>query len=127
MYKSIAEIKAAHKGHWFDRDAMRFFRSRMLGSRTWPTVGGAYFITSEQREYYTERMYTVRWADCTGTIHTVGEFMRYRSWSGAAYAIMALLRNRGPWTHCDACTELCTKCRGDAEHRPYVPDVVELP
>lgn len=79
---TIDEIKRANDRagfHFFEPDAMRFFRSRVL-----PTVyGEGYFVTSEQfvthyPEYHTEpRAYTVRHALADGSISTVGEFQQY--------------------------------------------------
>lgn len=44
--------------HFFDVATMRFFNSRVLGSRV---VGNAiYFVTSERMDYGTPRQYTVR-------------------------------------------------------------------
>lgn len=68
-------------GHWFDRDTMRCFRTRLANeayladdeSRVW-------FVTSEQfvnpvNGYVAPRAYSVRVMDWrTGKIDTVGEF-----------------------------------------------------
>lgn len=71
--------------HFFDEDATRFFKSR------YPQTGvvkdnKAYFVTSEQFDYNSPRLYTVRVCDmATGIIDSVGEFQQYRT-SAQAYA-----------------------------------------
>ncbi len=66
--------------HFFDRNTLRFFRSRIL-SDVFSGSGGVYFVTSEQFEFrgQTEpRAYTVRqFHPETATIDTVGEFQTY--------------------------------------------------
>ena len=63
-------------GHWFDKDTMRFFKSRVL-----PTVyKGQYFISSEKENWNDKRKYTIRKIDlATHSIETVGEFMGFNS------------------------------------------------
>lgn len=93
---SMDEVRRKHTGHWFDKDTMRFFRSR-VGSVAYESNDGAYrfFVSSEKHEYsggeregyayHSEpRLYSVhvqRVAD--GSINTVGEFQGYRTRSAA--------------------------------------------
>ena len=85
-YTSIEGIKRANlrnHGHWFDKDTLRFFKSRIL-----PTVyHGKYFISSERYSSDTMRRYTIRVADENGSIDTVGEFQAYRTRYAAIKAI----------------------------------------
>ena len=64
--------------HFFDRETMRFFKSRVLdkvfdGGNVW------YFVTSERGPLETsKRKYTVRQVDkVSGNVETVGEFREY--------------------------------------------------
>lgn len=82
---NIDSIKRQYDGHFFDKDALRFFNSR-ISDRVYPTFGhkGTYFVTSERNDDY-GRFYTVRVAYWTENergfrkleIETVGEFQQY--------------------------------------------------
>lgn len=78
------EIERLHKGHFFDRSAMRFFKSRVadIGYKNIVT-NLIYFVTSEKFDYNTPRLYTVRVLKLDGSIETVNEFQRYKSSNGA--------------------------------------------
>lgn len=59
MYRDIDAIKSANRvtgGHFFDRDTMRFFRTRVLET----VYGGRYFVTSDAPQWDGPRRYTVR-------------------------------------------------------------------
>lgn len=77
--------------HFFDAGATRFFSSR------YPQTGvvkdnKAYFITSEQFDYKSPRLYTVRVCDmATGVVDSVGEFQQYRTSKQAQAAIKKLV------------------------------------
>lgn len=64
--------------HFFDRDTMRFFRSRIVAG---PYVGAGrcLFVTSERRDSSVARGYTVREQTEDGHVHTVGEFQGYKT------------------------------------------------
>jgi len=78
--------------HFFDRGVTRFFKSR------YPQTGivrdnKAYFVTSEQFDYNSPRLYTVRVCDMeTGIVDTVGEFQQYRTSAQARAAIKAIIQ-----------------------------------
>lgn len=91
---SIAEVKRLNrdKGEsWFGPDETRFFRSKY--SRTAQRVGDkAYFITSEQYDAVSPRLYTIRVCDMiTGKIDDVGGFQQYKTNKLAKYALDKLL------------------------------------
>jgi uncharacterized protein (DUF1330 family) len=70
----MADIRAKHTGHFFDRKTLRFFDSRIERS-VYQGPGGVYFLTSEQfhgSEGYTRpRKWTVRHFNTeTGAINT---------------------------------------------------------
>ena len=74
--RSIAELKEANRaagGHFFDRDSMRFFNSRILPC-IYTGPGGVYFVTSEQHDHES-RTFTVRtFSPKTADVNTFGEF-----------------------------------------------------
>ena len=77
-------------GHWFDADTLRFFRSR-VGGTAYNDGERAYFVSSEQYDWNSPRLYSVRcyiWA--TREIYTVGEFQAYASRNGAHAAAYRL-------------------------------------
>ena len=77
--------------HFFDRDTLRFFRSR-IGSNIY---GGRLFVTSEQSGDDSPRLYTIRmvrqYLD-RSMLHmtTVGGFQRFRSYDAAHSAARKL-------------------------------------
>lgn len=74
--------------HFFDRDTLRFF-----GSRVHPRLYGDYFVTSEHNFDRTERHYTVRrFTDENGNVETVDGFQNYASYSGAHAAARRLAK-----------------------------------
>lgn len=102
---SLGQIISAHNasgGHFFDKDSMRFFNSR-VSEMVYPTFGdfGTLFVTSERdsgSSYgHHARFYTVRrayWSTDNEpgsstfgqdyiSLETVGEFQQYMSRSGA--------------------------------------------
>ena len=74
---TLAAIRQADRDadrHWFDRDTLRFFRSRILRT-VYQGPGGVYFVSSEQFDDASGRYYTVRRFDPTdGSVETFGEF-----------------------------------------------------
>jgi hypothetical protein len=75
-FKTVAEIRAANKAlghHWFSPDTLRFFDSRILDG----VIRGRLFVTSESPGTDGGRRYTIRIAQDSGEVDTVGEFMGY--------------------------------------------------
>jgi len=73
----VKEINKAKNQHFFDKDTMRFFKSKIHSRQL---IDDKYFITSEQFDYDTPRLYTIREFDQeSGDIGTVGEFQQFRS------------------------------------------------
>lgn len=85
---SIDAVKKtnADKGmHFFEKQAMWFFNSRVQGD-VFPTAHGAVFVTSE-RQGTQPRKYTTRHInEDTGCIETLGEFQEFKSRDGALAA-----------------------------------------
>lgn len=94
MFKNMDEVrKAVTDGgsHWFDKNTMRFFRSRVSEA----LYGGQYFVSSEENPSG-ERRYTVRkveWEDDRYVINNVGDFHSYASRSGAHKAAQRAARD----------------------------------
>lgn len=87
---SITQLKKVcqmYGNHFFDEGAVRFFRSR-FGENIYK---GRYFITSEQREYNLQRLYTIRGFKIVEGEHnqyaisiwTVGGFQQFKSYNQA--------------------------------------------
>ena len=81
------ELRRQHKGHFFDPDTLRFFKSR-VGDKVY---GGSMFITSE-RGPHGPRAYSVRRVTKGGRIDTVGSFQGYSSKAQAERAIARIMR-----------------------------------
>jgi hypothetical protein len=92
---TLDQIKRAAYGagsHWFDRSAMRYFNSR-IGERVHPVPGGALFVSSEQFDWNSPRLYSVRSCTFEGSIDTVGEFQQYATNSAAHAAASSLVKS----------------------------------
>lgn len=94
----LALIKAAnrnHGGYFFSPDSMRFFRSR-VSEKVHQGPGGIYFVTSEQFDDRSPRLYTVRCFDPTSRgIDTAGGFQAHAT-SRQAHAEAARLAVQEP-------------------------------
>ena len=90
MMHTIDDIKAAtltgRCRHWFDDSSMEFFNSVVYG-HVFAQDNGSYFVTSEQREDYTPRLFTVRFCSNDGPIETVGNFQEHETFEDAVRAI----------------------------------------
>ena len=64
------------EGHFFDKETMRFFDSRICYASVRIKDADWYFITSEKCDFVgdPDRMYTVRKMKLDGNIETIGEF-----------------------------------------------------
>lgn len=92
-FSSIPALKAAARNsgsHFFDAAAMRFFNSKIEGGM----IGGRWFITSEQFDDESPRLYSVRVVtrdmDATPSlqIDTVGDFQAYATRAEAKAAAL---------------------------------------
>ena len=86
---SMEWIEIRSHDHWFDPGAMRFFRSRLPKTGAMLEDGRALFISSEQYDAYSPRLYTLRCQATDGSIDTVGDFQAYRSRRQATVALRA--------------------------------------
>jgi hypothetical protein len=82
-------ITAKNRGsHWFEPSTMRFFKSRV--GRPGTIYKGVYFVSSEQFDHNSPRLYSIRKVTCTHNvfdISTVGEFQGFKSSSSAIHHI----------------------------------------
>jgi hypothetical protein len=89
-FTSVDQIKRANKAignHFFDKDTLRFFDSKIE-----PRIyAGRYFITSEQFDDSGPRLYSVREAEESGRVKT--QASRLKSKTEAEDTINALLRS----------------------------------
>tara|TARA_Y100000310_G_C20648450_1_gene797994 strand:+ start:661 stop:1047 length:387 start_codon:yes stop_codon:yes gene_type:complete len=58
-------------GHWFDKETMRFFKSKIGLVRS---KGDDYYFVSSEQPPHGPRMFSVRHMDKDGDIKTIGEF-----------------------------------------------------
>lgn len=75
-FHTIEMMKGANNSagfHFFSKDAMRFFRSRIAPG----VVHGRVFITSEQFDYQSPRLYTVRALKDDGSTAQLSEFQQF--------------------------------------------------
>lgn len=109
-------------GHFFDRDTMRFFSSR-LGSQYYCRKTGAYvFVTSERDRHsiaYSPRAFTVRVMDRSGWIETVGPFNEY---TRSVAERMALQLARRGWTLGPAPTDPIGEPLNSLRERYEIPE-----
>src|SRR3990167_10424128 len=85
--QDLARVSQEKGSHFFDRDAMRYFQSR-VSDRLYPAPDGTVvFVTSERFESGKRRdprRWSVRRFDpVTGTVAEVSAFQAYQSASGA--------------------------------------------
>lgn len=99
---TIEEIKRrnARAGfHFFDRDTMRFFRSRIAPGVMHAGKQDVYniFITSEKYSDSAPRLYTVRHMTDDGDIVSLSKFQAYRSLESARAAVRRFKNSGDPF------------------------------
>jgi hypothetical protein len=92
---TISQIMAANKRngyHFFEPGAMRFFNSHVM-RYVYNGKGGVYFITSEQFDWNSPRLYTIRqFHPETGNVDTASEFQEFRTLEDARTRTKELAR-----------------------------------
>lgn len=102
-YIPMSNIRSQAKGHWFDRDTMRFFRSR-IPEYAVEGPGGIYFHSSERGPSGVRRYSVRRAIPAPGhtphavrySIETVGDFQGFGSSRAASKAAIDLAMRRTP-------------------------------
>jgi len=67
-YKSLSQFRQFNYqqgNHWFDRDTMKMFGTRLIGDM----LGGCVFITSDH-DYKRDRKYSIRLAMASGSVYS---------------------------------------------------------
>lgn len=90
---SMNEVENKAKGHFFSKDAMRFFKSR-LPQDAYKIGALYYFVTSEQHRDEA-RLYTLRTLDAAGQVGTIGEFQEHETKARAKGALRAIVKGLG--------------------------------
>ena len=91
MYAVIEEYeKLQPNGHWFDKDTLRFFKSRFFGYG-YSKNNDIFFISSEKC-LDNSRLYTIRRLNRNkGNISNVGEFQAYTTLTIARKRLASIL------------------------------------
>ena len=83
----------ARTPHFFSAGATRFFNSRYPQTGI-EHDGKIYFITSEQFDWKSPRLYTIRYLDMeTGEVETLGEFQAYDTKGKAQRAVNKIVNS----------------------------------
>lgn len=86
----MCEVRIRNKAighHFFDPSTMRFFRSRVGNT----IYGDKYFISSEQFDERSPRLFSIRLVNPDGSIDTMGEFQEYSTRAQAMREVKRLL------------------------------------
>lgn len=71
----VIDVSRQHGNHFFDPETIAWFRSEIVDK-----VFGVFFVTSEQFDDESPRLFTIRRIDWdNGTISTVGKFQQYET------------------------------------------------
>jgi hypothetical protein len=80
QFNNVNEVRSFNKSighHWFDKSSMRFFNSHVNGADK--LINGRFFISSEQFNSESPRLFTIRIARPNGEVDTYGEFQAYKT------------------------------------------------
>lgn len=86
-FENVEAVRKANRTighHWFDPSSMRFFSSHINGADK--LINKRFFISSEQFDSNSPRLYTIRVVLPNGEVDTYGEFQAYKSRSEAIKA-----------------------------------------
>lgn len=78
MFKTISEVRTANQAlgrYFFSKQTMRFFNSKVYPR----IIKGCMFVTSEQFDEKSERLFTVRVVSEEGEVNTLSKFQQFRS------------------------------------------------
>ncbi len=99
MSRTIHEIEKQNTAtgfHWFEPESRRFFGSRVSEETADLPDGRTLFVSSEQDSlgmaWGGRRLYSLRVADLSGKIDTVGEFGAYETRATALSAMRKMAR-----------------------------------
>lgn len=86
----MSEVKARHKGHWFERDTMRFFNCELPVKAT-QTEHGTWFVSAERPSLDVAPLFTIRFQNEKGDIDTIGKHCQFVESSDAREAMRRLM------------------------------------
>lgn len=92
---TLSDIRRAHKGHWFDRDTMKFFATTLPDGEYVRNIAGRVFFISGERDTWSnqKRAYTIReYVPASDDIRTIGEFQQYRTPDQARNALRKMAK-----------------------------------
>jgi hypothetical protein len=93
--KQIEEANRAIGQHWFSRESMRFFNTK-IESPVFFTDRVSYFVSSEQDPegvaWFGNRRFTIRIVHPDGNVDTWGDFGQFFNVEEARIAILDLIR-----------------------------------
>jgi hypothetical protein len=132
------EIRKVAKGHFFDKDSMRFFDSRVcLDAFDGP--GGCFFVTSERfrgpcggKVIPCSRRFTVRrFNRKTGAVTTPGTFQGYASRTGALAAAKRASEDASPrsaaaWKAARTREDNRRRAEAEASHQRWLAHVAPI-
>ncbi len=81
-YPDMGDVKKCARecgSHWFDKDTMRFFKSRVGSEAYADGKGGAYFVSSEQGPDEIRRYSIQHFNAKKCNISTIGKFQKYKT------------------------------------------------
>ena len=84
-------LKRKPRGYWFTPETMNFFNSKIDENNLFMKKNEYYFITSEKRDFDTERFWSIRKLLSSGCIETIGDFCMYKSVGDAEKAFKILV------------------------------------
>lgn len=79
-FANVDEVRKANKAinhHWFDRESMAFFNSQVIGADK--LINKRFFVTGEQFDEKSPRLWSIRYAKPDGAVETYGEFQAYET------------------------------------------------
>lgn len=90
-YVCVGDARRASSGHWWDREAMAFFGTRVPDGDGQPMIGGRFFVASHKPPEGS-RVWAVHYVTDTGETGTVGHLLPgFRSQRDAVRAARELV------------------------------------
>ena len=129
------EIRKVAKGHFFDKDSMRFFDSRVC-VEAFDGPAGVFFVTSERFRGFGcpdgPRLYTVRRFDRkTGAVTTPGTFQAFKTRTAAGIAakrasVDASPRSAAAWKAARTREDNRRRAEAEASHQRWLAHVAPI-
>ena len=89
---SLTEMIDRYEGHFFDRETMSFFNSKVYGDCVYSLDGIAYYFVTSEKPIDQDRRYTLRAYDKKeNTILTVSKYCEFKTKQQADKALKRIL------------------------------------